>query len=124
VETWPYPSHSWTLAISASWDSAFVAARPQRMHAQSSRAVTPRIADKLREADDVQHIDEILTVLMSEDAYKTADERAKALDAVIERIGSTVNPRYAKVIQGISANNLRGFAATQSEHRNNAPGLM
>ena len=83
-----------------------------------------RIADKLREADDVQHLDEILTVLMSEDAYKTANDRAKVLNTVIDRIGSTLNPRYAKVIEGISADNLLGLAGRQSGHRNNAQGLM
>jgi hypothetical protein len=83
-----------------------------------------RIADKLREADDVQHVEEILRVLMSEDAYKTANDRANALNTVIDSIGKTVNPRYAKLIQGISEGNLRGFAARPSGHRNNAPGLI
>lgn len=81
-----------------------------------------RIADKLREADDVQHLEEILTVLMSEDAYKTANDRANALDSIIKRMGDTVNPRYAKVIRSISEKNLRGFVARPSRHRNNAPG--
>lgn len=83
-----------------------------------------RIADKLRETDNVQHLEEILTVLMSEDAYKTANDRANALNAVIDRIGNTVNPRYAKVIQGISDNNVRGVVTRPPGHRNNAPGLM
>ncbi len=68
-----------------------------------------RIADKLREADDVEHLEEILTVLMSEDAYKTANERAKALSAVIDKVGDTVNPRYAKLIRTISDNNVLGL---------------
>ena len=66
------------------------------------RALAWRIADKLREADDVQHLEQILTVLMNEDAYKTANDRANALDAVINAIGDTVNPRYAKLIRSIS----------------------
>lgn len=88
------------------------------------RKLAFRIADKLREADDVEHLKEMLTVLMSEDAYKTANERAKALDAVIEQVSKTVNPRYAKVIQEISEKNVRGVVARPSNHRNNAPGLM
>lgn len=83
-----------------------------------------RIADKLREADDIQHLKEILRVLMDEDAYATAVDRAAALDAVIKDIGDTVNPRYAKAIRDISASNIRGFVARPSNHRNNAPGTL
>lgn len=83
-----------------------------------------QIADKLREADDVPHLQEILTVLMSEDAHKTATDRARALDAVIDSLGETVNPRYAKIVRQISDENVRGFLDRSSEHRNNAPGLM
>jgi hypothetical protein len=83
-----------------------------------------QIADKLREADDIPHLQEILTVLMSEDAYKTANDRARALNAVIDSLGETVNPRYAKIVQGISDDNVRGFMDRPSGHRNNAPALM
>jgi hypothetical protein len=83
-----------------------------------------RIADKLREADDIQHLEEVLTVLMSEDAYKTANQRAKALSSVIDRIGDTVNPRYAKQVREISDKNVAGFIDRPSGHRNNAPALM
>jgi hypothetical protein len=83
-----------------------------------------RIADKLRETDDVQHLEEILTVLMSEDAYKTANDRAKALNALIDRMGQIVNPRYAKLIESISTNNVLGFMSRPPHHRNNAPSLM
>lgn len=83
-----------------------------------------QIADKLREADDIPHLQEILTVLMSEDAYKTANDRAKALNAVIDSLGETVNPRYAKIVRRISDDNVRGFMDRPSGHRNNAPALM
>jgi hypothetical protein len=43
------------------------------------RELAWRVADKLREADDVEHLESILTVLMSKDAYKTANDRANAL---------------------------------------------
>lgn len=92
--------------------------------AAKARRIAMQIADKLREADDVQHLEEILTVLMSEDAYKTANDRARALNAVIDRLGETVNPRYAKIVQSISDNNVRGFIDRPSGHRNNAPALM
>jgi len=83
-----------------------------------------RIADKLREADDVQHSEEILTVLMSEDAYKTAQERANALNAVIDKLGDSVNPRYARVMRTISDKNVVGIMARPRGQPNNAPGSM
>jgi uncharacterized membrane protein YccC len=83
-----------------------------------------QIADKLREADDIPHLRDILTVLMSEDAYKTANDRATALNAVIDKLGETVNPRYVKIVQKISDDNVRGFVDRPSGHRNNAPALM
>ena len=53
-----------------------------------------------------------------------ANDRANALNAVIDKIGETVNPRYAKAIKSISENNVRGIVARPSGHRNNAPCLM
>lgn len=83
-----------------------------------------QITDELREADDVQHLEEILTVLMAEDAYKTANDRAKALNTVIDKLGDAVNPRYAKIVRRISDNNVHGFINRPSGHSNNAPVLM
>jgi hypothetical protein len=98
-------------------------APPPEMAAKA-RSLAMQIADKLREADDVQHLQEILTVLMSEDAYKTANDRARALNAVIDSLGETVNPRYAKIVRNISEDNVRGFVDRPAGHRNNAPALM
>lgn len=98
-------------------------APPPEMTAKA-RSLAMQIADKLREADDVQNLEEILTVLMSEDKCKTAHDRARALNAVIDSLGETVNPRYAKIVQQISENNVRGFMDRPSGHRNNAPALM
>jgi hypothetical protein len=97
---------------------------PPPQIAAKARVLAWRIADKLREADDMQYMEETLTVLMSEDAYKSAQDRARALAVVIEKIGSTVNPRYAKTIRKISDDNVRGVIARPPGHRNNAPGLM
>jgi hypothetical protein len=88
------------------------------------RSLAFQIADKLREADDIPHLEDILTVLMDEDAYATASDRANALSTVIDSIAKTVSPSYTRVIQGISAKNLRGFLKRPPDHRNNAPGLM
>jgi hypothetical protein len=88
------------------------------------RDLALQIADKLREADEIQHLEEILTVLMSEDAHKTAHDRANALNAVIDKLGDTVNPCYRRVIRTISDNNVLGSLTRPSGHHNNAPGLM
>ena len=85
------------------------------------RGLAWRIADKLREADDVPHLEELLTVLMSIDAYKTAADRAQALTAAAEKLGETVNPRYKRVIRRVSETNLAAMAAG---HSINAPGLL
>lgn len=88
------------------------------------RSLAMQIADKLREADDIPHLEEILTVLMSEETYKTAHDRARALNSVIDNLGETVNPRYAKIVQQISDRNVRGFIDRPSGHQNNAPSQM
>src|SRR4051794_28353682 len=47
--------------------------------ATKTRELAWRIADKLRKTDRIPHLQDILTVLMSEDAYKSANDRAKAM---------------------------------------------
>lgn len=83
-----------------------------------------QIADDLREADDVPHLDEIITILMKEDAYATANDRAIALDDLISRLGDKVNPRYMRAIREASSANLHGFLNRPPGHRNNSPGNM
>lgn len=83
-----------------------------------------RIRDKLREADDIKHLEEILTVLMSEDAYNTASDRFRALDAVIDRIGDSVNPHYTKLAKRISDDNVSGSVDRPFNRPNNAPMLV
>jgi hypothetical protein len=61
---------------------------------------------------------------MNEDAYQTADDRAHGLDAVIDKLGKIVNPRYARIVRDISDKNVRGVLDRPSGHRNNAPALM
>jgi hypothetical protein len=89
-----------------------------------ARQIAMQIADKLREADDVEHLEEILTVLMAEDAFETANKRSEALDAVIDKLGNKVNPHYAEVVRRISDENVRGVLSRPAGHRNNAPALM
>lgn len=86
--------------------------------------IAMQIAEKLREADDVEHLEEILIVLMREDAYKTAADRANALNAVIDRMGNALTPRYAEIVRRISDDNVQGLLGRPPGHRNNAPALM
>ena len=83
-----------------------------------------RIADKLRESDDVKHLDDILKVLMNEQAYRSAADRAKAIEALLDVMGKTVNPRYAKSIQAASNANLQHLAERPLGYSNNAPGNL
>lgn len=83
-----------------------------------------RILDKLREVSDVPYLEEIVTVLTSEDSYRTANDRAKALNAVIDKVGEAVNPQYTKVVKGISDRNVLGFVGRPPQHQNNAPALL
>jgi len=86
------------------------------------RELSWRIADKLREVDEVDHLDEILEILLGS-RFPTARERADALGGLIKRYGELVNPRYAKAINRVSAGNLAAITA-QPTHRSNAPGSM
>jgi hypothetical protein len=49
-----------------------------------------QIGDKLWGADDILHLEEILTILTSENVYTTADERTRILNALPLR--PTVEP--------------------------------
>lgn len=83
-----------------------------------------RIADTMREADELKHLEQVLNVLMNEDAYRSANERARALDDLIGKIGNDVNPRYAAAIRRISEKNVLGTQSRPFDHQNNAPGLI
>ena len=86
--------------------------------------VAMEIADALRQCDDIQHLDTILAVLMSEGAYQTATERSKALDSVIDKVGNEVNPRYAGIVKRISDENIKGFVDRPANYCSNAPAVM
>ncbi|MCG8909063.1 hypothetical protein [Pseudomonas sp. DP-17] len=79
-----------------------------------------QIADKLRQFDDVEHVEEILTILFSS-SLPSANERAKRLDALLNSYGNLVNPRYAKAILKISNNNIID-QMKQGTLKSNAPG--
>lgn len=87
---------------------------------EACRKTAWRISDKLRSLDEVEHLDEILTLLFST-TILTANERINRLDALLESYGNLVNPKYAKSMKKISADNVL-TQAQRGTMKNNAPG--
>jgi hypothetical protein len=82
------------------------------------RSLAWQIADILREAAEVEFLDEILDVLFGP-SFTTATERYTAMGQILDKIGLCVNPRYSHKIQEISKRNLK---ALTSGSKSNAPG--
>lgn len=87
---------------------------------EACRKTAWTIADKLRSFDQVEYLDEILTLLFST-SILTANERANRLDALLESYGYLANPRFAKSIKKISSDNVLD-QAQRGTMKNNAPG--
>jgi hypothetical protein len=79
-----------------------------------------QIADMLREADDVENLEDILEVLLGS-SFPTAKDRYHAMAKLLDVLGKRVNPRYAKKIREISEANLVRLAKTGNL---NTPGTM
>ncbi|KAF1727065.1 hypothetical protein [Pseudoxanthomonas japonensis] len=84
------------------------------------REVSSQLSEKLRTFDTVEHLEEILTVLFSS-SFKTANDRARRLDRLIDAYGELVNPKFAKAISKVSQDNLLGQMQRGSLDTN-APG--
>ncbi len=78
-----------------------------------------QIADLLRSADEIKHLDEILDVLFAP-TFNTAKDRYHAMKALINKLGQDINPRYTKKMRSISESNIEYLA---TGHRPNAPGF-
>jgi hypothetical protein len=86
------------------------------------RAVSWQINDQLRAADEVEHMPEILNVVLSTH-FESAADRHRAIDEVVKKLGETVNPRYAEAVRQISEGNLLRLAAGK-RGSDTTPGLM
>ena len=84
------------------------------------RKLSLMLNDKLRAFDDVEKLDEIVTVLFSE-SIPTANERARRLNALAEQYGKLVSPNYARIINRISNENILRYASG-TQPPINAPG--
>jgi hypothetical protein len=78
---------------------------PQEEVLRQVKSLAWQIADKLRSADEIEHLSEILAVLLSR-KYTSAASRSEALDQLLHELGATVNPRYANAVRQISEENL------------------
>lgn len=85
------------------------------------REIAWKLVDRLRAFDQVEFIDEILEIIFSA-VIPTANERAKRLDALLEKYGRLVNPTYAKHIATISHANITSLGGCKSKN-SYAPGL-
>jgi len=84
------------------------------------RETSWRIADKLRSFDDVEYLDEILTILFSS-SIQTANERASRLEKLLDKYGKLVNPMFSDSMSRISKDNLIG-QMQRGSLKTNAPG--
>lgn len=84
------------------------------------RALALKLNDKIRTFDNVEEVEEILTILFSE-SIGTARERANRLRALLDRYGRTVSPRHLKIVKRISEQNLLRYGPGKHPV-NNAPG--
>lgn len=98
----------------------FSGQEPSEEMLATCRRTAWQIADMLRSFDDVEHLEEILSILFSS-STPTANERAKRLDKLLESYGQLVNPDYAKAIKKISEENLLG-QMQRGSLKTNAPG--
>lgn len=80
--------------------SEFRKETPDRSLQLKAREVSWQLADKLRAADDLSNLDDILDVLFSH-GYPSLRDRLQSLDNVLSELGKMVNPRYKKIIRRI-----------------------
>ena len=85
------------------------------------REISWKIADRLRTFDRVEFVDEILEVIFSA-VVPSANDRARKLDALLEKYGRIVNPKYAEHIAEISRKNIISLGGGE-EINSYAPGL-
>jgi hypothetical protein len=78
------------------------------------------IADKLRANDNIECLEETLQILFGS-RFPTANERANALSALLDKFSKSANPKYAKIIKTMGEENIRSIASGSQAHKN-APG--
>jgi hypothetical protein len=67
-----------------------------------------KIADELRQADDLENLDAILWVLFFK-GFDSVKARYEALEGVLNQLAKTCNPRYRDSIRKINEENMRCY---------------
>lgn len=83
------------------------------------KQLTLKTSDKLRQMDDIEHLEEILDVLFNQ-KYETAHERSRKLDELIDKMDEIVSPRFMKKMREITYDNQKAMV-TRSLQSFNAP---
>lgn len=81
-----------------------------------------QISDKLRVADNLNHMEDILDVLFS-NKYETAEQRYKAIENVLSKLTKTINPRFASAMNQVGGLNTKAIMENPMK-RSNAPGFL
>lgn len=83
------------------------------------KQLTFKTSDKLRQMDEIEHLEEILDVLFNQ-KYETAHERSEKLDKLIEKMSEIVSPRFMKKMREITKDNQKAIM-TRGLQSLNAP---
>jgi hypothetical protein len=75
-----------------------------------------QIADLLRSTDEVDFLEEVLDVTLSP-KFETAVKRYEEMGKILDRMGRSENPRYAKKVREIGEAKMRAIGS-----KSNAPG--
>jgi len=71
--------------------------------------MTWRIADELRQADDLEQMENVLRVLFSK-RFRSVKERYEVLESVLNQLSKACNPRYCDSVRKINDENMQHYA--------------
>ncbi len=80
-----------------------------------------QIADKVREYDKIEYIEDIMSVLFNKN-FKTAKDRYYEIKSILDKLGHKINPKYNKLLNEISEQNEK-LLIEQQTTKSNAPGF-
>ncbi len=90
------------------WGMVLAESRGEALSSQDRREIHDtawKLADVLREADDINDLGDIVAVIFSE-GFETAQARYDAMERIISRLGYKTNPKYNKAVARVSAANM------------------
>lgn len=93
--------------------------KPKSEILSTLRRLTFQTSDKLRQMDEIEHMEEILDVLFNQ-KFETALERSRKFDELIDKMSEIVSPRFMKKMRELTKENQRALM-TRSLQSLNAP---